>query len=109
MNINSDPIGIPEHGTPNRIHRWGTLPVDIRLDGTPDEVRCQIPLFHRASPPSQRCVKLLGPVPGAHPGAGNVYALDQALSWVSSHRNDVTEADQMQREIPNLIHSLMRN
>jgi len=66
------------------------------------------PPFRRA-PASARRVKLLDPVPGAKPGAGNIYAVVQALSWVASHRNDLMEADIMTREIPQMINPLIHS
>jgi hypothetical protein len=57
-------------------------------------------------PPSQKRVKFLSNVPGCPAGANNFYAVAQALSWISSHRNDSVEADSMTREIPKLLAAL---
>lgn len=60
----------------------------------------------RKENPTQKTVKWLGQVPGSPERAENLYAVAQALSWVSSHRTDRMEAESMTRQIPKLLEAL---
>lgn len=64
-----------------------------------------IPPFRKIRP-SQKNVRYLGNVAGSFGRAENVYAVAQALSWVSSHRGDTLEAEAMTRSIPRLLAAL---
>jgi hypothetical protein len=59
--------------------------------------------------PSEKPIKQLDDVPGAHKPAKNLYDVCQALSWVATHRNSADERLEWQGRIPELIDNLQRH
>lgn len=57
--------------------------------------------------PSDKKVTKRKPVAGSEKGAQDGYAVSQILSWLASHRNNVESRTERQRQIPELINSLL--
>jgi len=86
---------------------WGvkaaTRAFHIALGGA--DVRLGQP-FEKALP-SERVVRVLGPVPGAIFPAEDVFAASQVLSWLASQRRDLSERVEWMKQIPGLMDELI--
>lgn len=89
--------------------RWGVKAAARALHIAKTGRDAEIVPFLEKVPPSQKEVRIGEPVPGSSKPAKNLYALSQVLTWLASQRHDVEDQLMWQRDVPELMQSLVNS